>query len=725
MKQILQNLKNGQTVLEEIPRPQVKPGNLLIKSEVSLISTGTERMLVDFGKANLVEKARQQPDKVKQVLNKIKTDGLVPTVQAVRSKLDQAMPLGYCNVGTVIEMKGPGLEGFNIGDRVASNGPHAEYVCVPKNLCAIIPENVSNHEAAFTVPGSIALNGVRLLHAGLGDNIIVMGLGLIGQLSLRLLIAQGCRVLGMDLDSAKCEIAANAGAEVIDLGSGYNPVESAIAFSRNKGVDGVIIAAATKSSEPVNQAAEMCRKRGCIVQVGSTGLNLMRDEFYKKEISLQVACSYGPGRYDPIYEQKGMDYPYSYVRWTEQRNFEAILNLMESGKLDINKLITHRLSFSSATKAYEKLSSGLGIILEYGDAVEDETDDIRQQTGRIEVSEKDTIQINDSAVENIHPHAPVIGLAGAGNYTGQVLLPAITRSQARLKVIASSGGVTGTHLGKKFGFEVSTTDTDSIFKDPEINTVIITTRHNTHARYVLEALKAEKNVFVEKPLCLTLEELDQIKTLYGKQQRTSNPPLLMVGFNRRFAPHIVKMKELVNALSEPVTMIMTVNAGIIPLDHWHHDPMIGGGRILAEGCHFIDLLRFIIGHPIAGIQAQMLGRNQAETIREDKMTITMSFSDGSHGTIHYFGNGSKAFPKERLEIFGGGRVIQMDNFKKMSGFDWPGFKKQKLMKQDKGHARGINTFLECIKSGSPSPIPFEEIVEVMKATFEAVEKASV
>ena len=707
MKQILQNLRTGDIEIAEGPCPVLKPGHLLIRSSASLVSPGTERMLLEFGKSNLLNKARQQPERVRQVFEKVKTDGLIPTVEAVRSKLDQPIPLGYCNAGEILEV-GKGMEGFSLGDRLVSNGPHAEIVRVPKNLCAKIPEGIDDDAAAFTVIGAIALQGVRLIQAGLGEYIVVIGLGLIGLTTVQILIANGCRVLGVDLDPSRCALGRQFGAETVVVSEGQDVVEAAMAFSLGRGVDGVLITAETKSSKPVSQAAQMCRKRGRIVLVGMAGLDLNRSDFFQKELTFQVSCSYGPGRYDPDYEEKGHDYPIGYVRWTEQRNFEAVLDLMASGRLDVKPLITHRFSFAEAGKAYDLIAKKeepyLGIILSYEKAQGKE--DIKYR-----ISDKTvTLTPAPSAVSN-GPKTPVVGLIGAGNFTGQVLLPALKKNEARLKMIASSTGVSGTHLGKKFNFEESTTDVERIFRDPEINTVFILTQHDTHAGFVIKALNAGKNVFVEKPLCLTAKELDEIIAAYNSQLETSSP-LVMVGFNRRFSKLIGEMKGLLDNIHEPRSMIMTVNAGRIPPEHWTQDSEVGGGRIIGEACHFIDLLRFLVGRKFK--KSEII---KMTTPTDDTATVNLSFDDGSIGTIHYFSNGNRAFPKERLEVFCGGKILRLSNFKKMKGYGWVNFKKSKLQKQDKGHRAGVKAFVDAINGGGESPIPFDEIVEVMRATL--------
>ena len=709
MKQLLQNLQSGKTQLVEAPQPRLKNGHVLVQTKASLISSGTERMLVEFGKAGYIAKAKSQPDKVKQVLEKIKTDGFIPTIKAVRAKLDQPLPLGYCNVGILIEAESRELraESLKLGDRVVSNGPHAEVVSVPVNLCAQVPDKVTDEEAPFTVVGAIGLQGIRLAQPTLGEVFVVTGLGLIGQLTVQLLIAHGCRVLGIDMDRAKCEVARQFGAQVVDLSKGEDSVESAMAFSKGRGVDGVLITAATKSNEPVHEAAQMCRKRGRIVLVGVAGLELSRADFYEKELTFQVSCSYGPGRYDPEYEEKGHDYPFGLVRWTEKRNFEAVLDMMEDGRIHVKPLITHRFNFEEAEKAYHLISENrepyLGIILNYDPQI----------TQMTQIDAK-TIEIRKSQTSKLKAQTPVIGMIGAGNLTGQVLLPAIEKMQVRLKTIASSGGMTGTHLGKKFGFEVSTTDVETIFNDPDINTIFITTRHNSHAEFVIQALNAGKHVFVEKPLCLTQEELNEIVEIYNSLLVTRHSSLLlMVGFNRRFAPQILKMKQLLDMVREPKSMVMTVNAGPIPKDHWTQDKEIGGGRIIGEACHFVDLLRFLAGCPITEGRMATLGAGN-----DDTASMDLKFADGSIGTVHYFANGNKSFPKERLEVFTAGRILQLDNFRVLRGYGWKNFSTMKLWSQDKGHRAEVSAFFTAIKSGGPSPVPFDEIVEVTRASIQ-------
>lgn len=708
MKQIIQSLKSGETEVVEVPCPSVRPQHLLVRSRATLVSAGTEKMLVDFGRGGLVAKARSQPDKVRQVLEKARTDGVMATLDAVRSKLDQPLPMGYSNAGVVLEV-GPGVEGFAPGDRVVSNGGHADVVRVPRNLCARIPDGVGDEEAAFTVLGAIALQGIRLARPTLGEAFVVTGLGLIGLITAQLLRAAGCRVLGIDFDPAKLALARQFGAETVDLSRGEDPVTAARTFSRGRGVDGVIVTASTQSSEPMHQAALMCRKRGRIVLVGVAGLELSRADFYEKELSFQVSCSYGPGRYDPRYEEQGQDYPVGFVRWTEQRNFEAVLDMMASGALDVKPLITHRFPFDRAAEGYALLSGGepsIGILLTYPQ--EEPAEALRSRTVPLTPSPR-------------HPATPspaggaVLGVIGAGNYAGRVLIPALARAGARMRSVATSGGIAGVHFGRKHGFDQATTDTASLIADPEIDSVVIATRHDSHAPLAVQALQAGKHVFVEKPLALTLEEVDSVEQASAAKNGT-RPPLLMVGFNRRWAPHVVKMKALLRGIDEPRSFIVTVNAGEIPAEHWTQDPRVGGGRIVGEGCHFVDLLRHLAGSPITGFDATCVGAGPG--VRDDRATFTLRFADGSFGTVHYLANGHKAYPKERVEVFTAGRVLQLDNFRTLTGWGWPGFSRMRLMAQDKGQEACAAAFVRAVRAGGPAPIPLDELLEVSRVSIQ-------
>ncbi|HEX6364026.1 MAG TPA: bi-domain-containing oxidoreductase [Albitalea sp.] len=702
MKQLLQNLRNGATEVADVPCPAPGRGQVLVRTRRTLVSAGTERMLVDFGRAGWIEKARQQPDKVRMVLDKVRTDGLLPALDAVRSKLDQPLPLGYCNVGEVVAV-GAGVTAFAVGDRVASNGRHAEMVAVPVNLCARVPDAVDDDAAAFTVLGAIALQGIRLVAPTLGEAVVVTGLGLIGLMTVQLLRAHGCRVLGIDFDRARLDLARRHGAEVVDLAAGEDPLVAAQAFSRGRGVDAVIVTAATRSSEPIHQAAVMSRKRGRIVLVGVTGLELSRADFFEKELTFQVSCSYGPGRYDPAYEEGGQDYPFGFVRWTEQRNFEAVLDMLADGRLDAGALVSHRFAIADAAAAYEVVGGAqpsLGIVLSYPPAGTPAAERALARTVPVAVAPR----AGDA-------HAGV-GFVGAGNYAGAVLIPAFRATGARLAAIASAGGVSSLHAARKFGFEQATTDADGVIADPSTDIVVISTRHDSHARFVLAARAAGKHVFVEKPLCLTLDELARIEAAYP-----GGSPLLMVGFNRRFAPQVVRMRELLAGAPGPKAFVMTVNAGAVPATHWTQDPLVGGGRLLGEGCHFIDLLRHLAGAPIVRHAVHAM-----DAATRDTFTVTLGFADGSIGTVHYFANGSKAVPKERLEVFASGRVLQLDNFRRLSGHGFAGFRGMNLWRQDKGQAACAQAFVDAVRRGLLSPIPLDELAEVTRVTIALAEE---
>ena len=708
MKQILQDMAKGGTAIVEAPAPQAIKKHVIIDTVVTLISAGTERMLVDFGKASLIDKARSQPDKVKMVFEKVQTDGLMTTVDAVKSKLAQPLPLGYCNVG-VVNGVGEDAEHFKVGDRVVSNGPHADVVRVAKNLVAKIPDNVSDEEASFAVVASIGLQGIRLAGPTMGECFVVTGVGLIGLLTLQMLRAQGCRVLAIDFDQSKLDLAKQFGAEICNPGNGEDPVVAGMAFSRGVGVDGVIITASTKSNDPVIQAARMSRKRGRIILVGVTGLELSRADFYEKELTFQVSCSYGPGRYDPSYEEQGNDYPLAFVRWTEQRNFEAILDMMSGGQLNVKPLVTHRFKFESASDAYELLTtdkSALGILLQYESTPQD-----RHQT---------TVQMHP--VLHYQADDPVVGFIGAGNYASRMLIPAFKKAGAKFHSVATSGGINGVIHGEKAGFSEATTDTQALIESSSINTIAVVTRHNSHAYFVKEALKAGKNVFVEKPLAITYEALAEVEAVYNEVLKGDKPPKLMVGFNRRFSPQVQKIKALLDPIKEPKSFIMTMNAGSIPADHWTQDNNVGGGRIIGEACHFIDLMRYLSNSEIISIQARRMGDTNVVDVTEDKASITLGFANGSFGTIHYFANGAASFPKERIEVFVADKVLQLDNFIKLRGFGWKNFKKMNSWKQDKGQNTCCKLFLDSIRKGLPAPISNEEIFEVAKVSIDVAEQ---
>ena len=698
MKQIIQDLKSGATVLEEVPAPLVKSGCVLIQTTRTLVSLGTERMLVEFGKANLIDKARQQPDKVKQTLDKLKTDGIMPTLEAVFNKLGQPLPLGYCNVGRVVAV-GRGVTEFQVGDRVASNGNHAEYVCVPQNLVAKIPDNVSDDEAAFTVIGSIGLEGIRLLKPELGETIVVVGLGLIGLIVAQLLRANGCRVIGVEFDQAKLDLAASWGVIPVDPAKGDDQVKVVEGLTNGIGADGVIITASAHDDSIIHNACLMSRKRGRIILVGVIGLNMRRDDFYKKELSFQVSCSYGAGRYDEEYEQKGHDYPLPYVRWTEKRNFQAILGAIADGGLKVKPLITESVDLADYNEIYGDMRKrgSIASIIRYS------------HTENAESTEKGTV------VRCIEAEAGKgkMGIIGAGNYTGATVVPCLKKAGAKVKYIASAGGLSAKTMAKKAGAEFATSDYHEILKDPEVGMVLITTRHNLHAKMVKETLEAGKSVFVEKPLCLKPEELEEITAAYEK---AGQGVTLTVGYNRRFSPFAVKLKSMIG--DGPKNIIATMNAGFIPPEMWVHDLEIGGGRIIGEACHFIDLCSYLAGSKVTAVCMNAMGENPQENT--DNATILLKYENGTNAVINYFANGSKSYPKERVEVFSQERVFVLDNWRKLEGFGAKGFSKMKGG-MDKGQKDEFRMLNERLLNGGESLIPFESIVNTTKASFACIE----
>ena len=697
MKQIIQDLKTGETILEDVPVPQVKAGSVLIKTTRSLVSLGTERMLVEFGKANLIDKARQQPDRVKQVLDKFKTDGIMPTLEAVFNKLGQPLPLGYCNVGRVIAV-GKGVTEFVIGDRVASNGNHAEYVCVPKNLVAKIPDNISDDEAAFTVIGSIGLQGVRLMSPQLGETIVVVGLGLIGLIVMQLLKFNGCKVIGVDYDQHKVDLAHSMGIDAINPAKGQDSVKYVEEQTNGVGADGVIITASTKSDDVIHQACEMSRKRGRIVLVGVVGMNMRRDDFYKKELSFQVSCSYGPGRYDEEYENKGHDYPLAYVRWTEKRNFETILLSISEGGLKVKPLISEIVDLDDFNRIYGNMRKGsIASILKYP---EDENID------RVVPIEECKKHFSCPA------GAKKIGIIGAGNYAASMIVPCLHKANAPIKYIASAQGLSAKILAKKANAEIATSDYHEMLSDNEVGMVIVTTRHNMHARMVVEALEANKSVFVEKPLCLNENELNQIISVYSN---TDKNVTLTVGFNRRFSPFAEKLRRL--AGDGPKNIVATMNAGFIPKEMWVQDMEIGGGRIIGEACHFVDLCSYLACSNVVSVCMNALGVNPDEST--DNASIILKYENGSNAVINYFANGSKSYAKERIEVFSQERVFIIDNWRKLEVFGVKGFSKMSR-KMDKGQMNQFRLLTEQLQNGGDALIPFSSIVNTTKATLAAI-----
>lgn len=714
MKQILQDLRSGKLELADIPSPAIGSGNVRIQTRNSLVSAGTERMLVEFSQANLLQKARSQPDKVKQVLDKIKSDGLLPTLETVFSRLDEPLPLGYSNAGVVLESDSAVSE-FQPGDRVVSNGRHAEIVTAAENLLAGIPDNVSDEEASFTVISSIGLQGVRLTQPTLGERFVVFGLGLIGLITVQLLRAHGCHVLGVDLIPERLELGGEFGAETVNAATD-DPVSAAREWTSGNGIDGVLITASAKTDQIMHQAADMCRKRARIVLIGVVNLNLKREDFYEKEITFQVSCSYGPGRYDEKYEQDGQDYPFGFVRWTEQRNFQAILEMMADGRLDVKPLISHRFKLTDATKAYATMQhnpAALGIILEYPDKIE--------QSPAVSLSRDAKFSFSRSPSSD---KQPVIGIIGAGLFTKSVIMPNLCRTDTNVKYIASKSGVSSSHLARKYDIDRSVTDYSLILEDDDVDAVIITVQHHLHARLVQEALKAGKHVFVEKPLAIREEELDDIVTTYNSLGRETGGaednemPSLMVGFNRRFSPHTDALRKFIGDRKYPLCMTMTVNAGELPPTHWLRDPERGGGRIIGEGCHFIDLLSYIAGSPVVKVYSSMLG-NRTD-LREDNVTIGLTFADGSIGNLNYFSNGASNYPKETLQVFCDGNVIKNENFRITRGYGKTGLKKFRTRRQDKGHQREIAAFTSHLRKRGDLLIQPDSLINVTRASIAAV-----
>jgi predicted dehydrogenase/threonine dehydrogenase-like Zn-dependent dehydrogenase len=704
MHQVLQHLKTGELLLEEVPAPRLSRNAVLVRTTRSVISAGTERMLATFAKSNYLQKAMQQPEKVRQVLDKVRTDGAMTTYDAVTNQLAQPLPMGYCNAGVVLEV-GSNVTEFKVGDRVVSNGPHAEVVCVPKNLCAKIPDGVSDDTAAFTVISSIALQGLRLAVPTLGETVVVSGLGLIGLVAVQLFKANGCRVIGFDYNAERVALANALGAEAHDLSSGADPVALAQGATGSHGVDAVLIAAATKNNDLIRQAAQMCRKRGRIVLTGVIGLDLKREDFYEKELTFQVSCSYGPGRYDPLYEADGQDYPFGFVRWTQQRNFQAVLELMQENRLRVDEMISNRYPFSEAPKAYQALDShdAIGILLEYDQDQEEAA--LRRQA----------VPIRPPSSANVHAGG-AIGIIGAGPFAQGKLLPGLKKAGARLKVIASSQGYSGSTAGRRFGIEQSVSDHQLVLSDADVSTVVIATPHNTHAKMVLEAIEAGKNVFVEKPLCLTSDELDAV---VKARAAAPQPPLVMVGFNRRFAPLAVKMKAAMRGRVDPAFVTFTCNAGHISADSPHHDPQLGGGRIIGEACHFIDFISWLLDQPVVSVTA--MKQQQRSPDLEDNIAILLELADGSVGQVNYLSCGAKQYPKERATAMWDGKVAELDNFLRLRTYG--GGAGARSLTQDKGHNAELSTLVAYLAGEGPEPMTFASVVNVTQATFAAVESA--
>jgi predicted dehydrogenase/NADPH:quinone reductase-like Zn-dependent oxidoreductase len=703
MKQLLQNMRDGKAVVEEVPVPTPRAGMALVKTEASLVSAGTERMVVEFAEKSLVGKARSRPDLLRQVLDKARREGLITTVQAAFNRLDQPMALGYSSAGTIVEL-GENMDGFHVGQRVACAGGgyavHAEYNVVPRNLLTPLLDNVDFESAAFTTLGAIALHGFRLAEPQLGETVAVIGMGLLGLLTAQIASAAGCRVLGIDVASERIELASSLGLQAC-LREGAE--DSSQAFTANRGFDSVIICADTSSNDPVELAGEIARDRANVVATGAVGLTFPRKVYYEKELSFINSRSYGPGRYDAFYEENGQDYPLGYIRWTEGRNFEAVVDLLADGKLQIQPLITHRFPIEKATEAYDVITGKkeepfLGVVLTYPES---------DGTPATRIEFPAHVAHGTSQVK--------LGVLGAGLFANATLLPAIKKvDRIDLVGIASSGGLHAQHAAKKFGFSYAASSDEEIINDPDINTVAILTRHDTHADLVVKALGAGKHVFVEKPLALNSDQLSAI----SESLTADSCPLIAVGFNRRFAPLAQKLAEFLEGCNEAIYAHYRVNAGYLPLNHWTQDPEIGGGRIIGEGCHFIDFVTFLVGAVPVSVSAVALP--DGGKYREDNVSMTFTFHDGSVGVADYLANGDKSYPKERVEVFCEGKIAILDDFRKLEMVH-DGRRKTVKGAQDKGWKDEWVAIAEAIREGGQPPIPYEQLIGVTKASFAAVE----
>jgi predicted dehydrogenase/threonine dehydrogenase-like Zn-dependent dehydrogenase len=707
MKQVLQSMRDGKTRVEEVPDPFVKPGTALVRTVCSLVSAGTERMVVEFAEKNLVEKARTRPDLAKQVIDKAKREGVLTALDAAFNRLDQPMVLGYSSSG-VIEAVGPGLSGFSVGDRVACAGGgfavHAELAIIPQNLLARAPDNVDFEQAAFTTLGAIAMHGFRMAGSQIGESVAIIGMGLLGVLAASIARAAGCKVIGIDTDRKRVELAESMGFLCAIRSEAETSCSS---FTSGKGADVVLICADTPSDDPVELAARIARDRAVIVALGAVGLKIPRKPYYDKELEFRISRSYGPGRYDPDYEEHGVDYPLGYIRWTEGRNFQAFIDLIADGKLDLKPLITHRFSIDQAGSAYDLITGKthepfVGVLLTYP-----------QPSGLPVYNRK--LVIGPEKKEPRRTEKVGIGILGAGNYATAVFLPTVKKTGGvNLVGIASAGGVTARSAAEKFGFSFATSDEDEILNNPDINTVAVLTRHIHHSRQVLAALQAGKHVYCEKPLALTEDELDKIMEVIG----IPDSSLLTVGFNRRFAPLSVRLKEFVDSGNEPFAAIYRVNAGYLPLTHWTHDPLQGGGRIVGESCHFIDFITYLAGETPDTVQA--IGMPDNGKYRSDNVQINLKFTNGSIGQVLYLANGDKGLPKERLEVHCAGRSAILDDFRDLQLWSGGSRKEYKsVLRQDKGHQASWEAFLQAIKAGGTPPIPYDQLFGSSLASIKA------
>ena len=707
MKQLLQNMKTGEPQVTEVPVPQCQPGTALVQTAVSLVSSGTERMVVEFAKQGLLGKAQSRPDLMRQLINKAQREGLLTTFEAAMNKLDQPMALGYSSAGTIVEV-GEDLPGFKAGDRVACAGGghavHAEFAVIPQNLMVAIPEGVDFDQAAFATVGAVALQGFRLADVQVGSRVAVIGLGLLGLLATGLASAAGCEVLGIDLDPQRVALAKSMGAA--NAVTRDQAEEAASVFSHGRGVDAILICADADSNDPITLAGQIARDRAKVVAVGAVGLEIPRNAYYAKELEVLVSRSYGPGRYDPNFEEKGQDYPIGYVRWTETRNMEAFLDLLVQGKLDVSPLITHRIPIADGQQAYELLTGKepyLGVLLTYGSQP-------RPKDNRITNKQAPPVRVKPGEVM-------ALGVLGAGNYALSTFLPAIKKVGGIAPIgIVSASGVSAQHAARQYGFGFAASDPESVLGDPAINLIAILTRHNLHTPQLLEAFAAGKHVYCEKPLAINKKQLNQVTKVLKK----GDQPLLMLGFNRRFAPLALKLKAFVDRRQEPLYAHFRVNANMIPADHWINDPKVGGGRIIGEGCHFIDFLTFLVGE--VPVEVTTTGLPDNGKYSEDNVMMTFRFADGSVGVVSYLANGDKSFPKEYVEVFTGGRVAVLNDWRRLE-LVANGKRKvtRSLLSQDKGHKDAWRAFLKAVGQGQEPPIPYDQLIGVTRASFAAVE----
>ncbi len=732
MKQLLQSVSSGQAFVADVPTPKAGRGEVLVRVHASLISAGTEKTAVDFAEKNILQKAMARPDLVRQVVDKARREGILSTLDTVRNRLDTDLALGYSNAGTVIAV-GDGVSDIKPGDRVACAGAgyasHAEIVRVPRNLVALIPEGtnqISFDEAAFTTVGAIAMQGVRLAEPQLGETVAVIGLGLIGLIVVQMAKAAGCTVVGMDLNSDRCQLAEQLGCDATaQLRDQMKQLVTARSAAR--GADAIIVTAATASNGPVELAGELARPRGRVVVVGAVGLGLPRKPYYDKELVFRISCSYGPGRYDPEYEEKGHDYPIGFARWTENRNMEAVLRLIADGKLNVKSLITHRFPIDDATRGYDLISGKtgdpfLGVVIHYPNEPSlARRVSLKQDAATAAASGKiPALASRNVGHQNVGHQKVTVGMIGAGNFATGVLLPAMKKAPGiELVGICTSTGATAHGVGSRLGFRYCTTDRDEILRDSSINTIVIATRHAAHAKQIAAAIESGKNVFCEKPLCVNETELAELIRVF-EDATSAGTPRLMVGFNRRFAPMAVELETFVRRLGEPIMVNYRVNAGFIPPEHWTQDPEQGAGRIIGEVCHFVDFCSYLTGKHVTSVQAVTLPNGGQ--YRDDNLAATLRFEDGSVATITYVANGDKSLPKERIEVFGGSAAAILDDFRSLSLVKAGRTKTSRSkLRQDKGHVGEWQAFASALKSGAPSPISFESIVNTTLTTFKIID----